>query len=511
MGKITHTDIGNTLTRAEYEVNTAHLDSQGNTLEVSRGASLVVAANDSTDKSKAGADYVCDGTSDQVEIQAAIDALPSGVRGTVVLLEGNYEISDSITVAYGLTLQGLGRYSTVINLAAGSDVDMINNPASHIQYVTIKDLQLYGNKANQSSGNGIAFETNQVNSLIVYNCLIQHQKENALYFSGSSYNMYIDHCLIRVCDEDGVKAITSANGIYVTYNVIESCANAVDISGGTIHRVNYNAFEGQSSQNIRLTPANYSEVIGNYCNAGTSFLYANGLSPIVRDNQIFDTTSYAIWLASGASRANISNNFIWDGGDFGIYLNACLYSTISNNGIWDCIGGIGLYSVSDFNLVVGNLIQDPEADSNGIYTDNSDSNRISDNLLRDTRAGADRHITNGISTSASSLNNVIENNTLSNPKTAGIADAGTGTTIRHNDGWLTENSGTGTLLNGNTTIVVAHGLAATPTVINITWRENPTNAIGDWWVDTIGSTNFTLNGVDPGASNLDFGWEAKVR
>jgi hypothetical protein len=73
-----------------------------------------------------------------------------------------------------------------------------------------------------------------------------------------------------------------------------------------------------------------------------------------------------------------------------------------------------------------------------------------------------------------------------------------------------EARGTATLLNANTTVVVTHGIGVVPTVINICWRENPTNAIADWWVDTITATAFTLNGVDPGVSNLDFGWEAKV-
>jgi hypothetical protein len=38
---------------------------------------FLVAANDASGPSKATASYSCDGTSDEVEIQAAIDALPS--------------------------------------------------------------------------------------------------------------------------------------------------------------------------------------------------------------------------------------------------------------------------------------------------------------------------------------------------------------------------------------------------------------------------------------------------
>jgi len=41
-----------------------------------RAATSFVAASNASDKSKAQADYVCDGTADDVQIQAAIAALP---------------------------------------------------------------------------------------------------------------------------------------------------------------------------------------------------------------------------------------------------------------------------------------------------------------------------------------------------------------------------------------------------------------------------------------------------
>ena len=42
-----------------------------------RTATKVVAANDSTADSKVAADEVCDGTADDVQVQAVIDALPT--------------------------------------------------------------------------------------------------------------------------------------------------------------------------------------------------------------------------------------------------------------------------------------------------------------------------------------------------------------------------------------------------------------------------------------------------
>lgn len=59
-----------------------------------RSATLIVAANDSLDKTRA--DYVCDGVNDQEEIQQALNDLPA-VGGKVLLLEGNYTLYSAPT------------------------------------------------------------------------------------------------------------------------------------------------------------------------------------------------------------------------------------------------------------------------------------------------------------------------------------------------------------------------------------------------------------------------------
>jgi len=95
--------------------------------------------------------------------------------------------------------------------------------------------------------------------------------------------------------------------------------------------------------------------------------------------------------------------------------------------------------------------------------------------------------------------------------TGSVSNAGTANIIRNNRGYVTENSGTATVLNATTSIVVTHGLATTPTRVQITPRENPTNAVSFWWVDTLTTTQFTINvNANPGASNLDFDWRAVV-
>ena len=70
---------------------------------------FIVAANNSLHQHTA--DFICDGIDDQVEIQAAIDALPIINRyksGKIVLLEGTFYISATIQIHGSLMIEGMG-------------------------------------------------------------------------------------------------------------------------------------------------------------------------------------------------------------------------------------------------------------------------------------------------------------------------------------------------------------------------------------------------------------------
>lgn len=101
--------------------------------------------------------------------------------------------------------------------------------------------------------------------------------------------------------------------------------------------------------------------------------------------------------------------------------------------------------------------------------------------------------------------------------TGGILDGTTTATpdryVTDNVGYRTWNQGTGTILSGTTALVVNHGLAVTPVAKNITigFTQNPTADPGNFWVDTITATQFTVNvRTNPGVSNLGFNWDARV-
>jgi len=116
-----------------------------------RSATKIVVASDSLDTTNA--DYVCDGTADEVEIEAAINALPAS-GGRVILMEGTFNISTPIDcVKSGVTIegQGLGTKLFLIN-NANCHVLVIGNGATALSKVTIKNLVIDGNRVNQGVG-----------------------------------------------------------------------------------------------------------------------------------------------------------------------------------------------------------------------------------------------------------------------------------------------------------------------------------------------------------------------
>jgi len=70
-------------------------------------------------------------------------------------------------------------------------------------------------------------------------------------------------------------------------------------------------------------------------------------------------------------------------------------------------------------------------------------------------------------------------------------------------------SGSATITSGNTSIAVTHGAGYTPNAsdIIVTPTNNPTNDPGNFWIDTIGGTTFTINvRSNPGVSGATFAW-----
>lgn len=97
-----------------------------------------------------GCTYTTDGTADDVQIQQALDALPS-TGGKVLLLGETYNISASITVDDYQELEGSG-YSTYLKAIAGLNAPVITESGAGAGNtgLSISNMRVDGNRANQT-------------------------------------------------------------------------------------------------------------------------------------------------------------------------------------------------------------------------------------------------------------------------------------------------------------------------------------------------------------------------
>lgn len=123
-----------------------------------RGPTLVVASASASLARQASADYVCDGVADEVQINAAIAALPAG-GGIVQLTEGQYNLSLPITNypsnRGNFSLRGAGMDQTLLKLQTGANCRGISIAvAAAITDLDFRDFTLDGNGVNQTTPGG---------------------------------------------------------------------------------------------------------------------------------------------------------------------------------------------------------------------------------------------------------------------------------------------------------------------------------------------------------------------
>ena len=209
----------------------------------------------------------------------------------------------------------------------------------------------------------------------------------------------------------------------------------------------------------------------------TSHTITDGLwiDCLAHDN---DTFGFIIGLTSDRCRLIVCT--AEDNGSLGIALDGCVDSMVlACTSLGNTDDGIEIFSATR-NKVIGCTSLNNGSKGIDVATGGTDV-LIADNIVNgNSGLGIDR----GISSS---------------------------TVVRNNIGHVTEKSGTATLVNGQTSIAVTHGLAVTPVAgdIMVTPIESWGNAL-KFWISAYSSTTFTITvDQDPGA-DVDFAWKAIV-
>ncbi len=284
------------------------------------GATYYVASSTAPANEKAKANWVADGIADDVQIQAAIDALPAA-GGVVSLSTGYFNITNTITLpatpkAVELAGQGI---ATVIYVSNGSDCNavVISENASKC---VIRDLRLIGNKANNASGNGI----------IVYgyswmprleNLIIEDFKQDNLVFTSTSATYTYD-AVIRNIDS----RLAGAVGVSLNYIADSYLDSIFSMSNGS-----YGVSDNSQACIFNLTHT--------YDNAGTSYYQQPG----AHDNTYYKFISET----NDDSGAQISG-----------YRNSFIGASVYNNSQSAANTFDGFYVTGDSNIFTGCMCVD---------------------------------------------------------------------------------------------------------------------------------------------------------
>lgn len=311
-----------------------------------RCATAFVAASNATDPMKdlattdAGTGlnkWLCDGTGDDVEIQAAIDAVEAAGGGLVLLSEGTFSFLGGLTIdSNNVALAGMGR-GTILQVVSTSafafDVITIDTVANCV----VRDLSIDGNKGAQIISPG-SFSGVVANNAT--HCLIERLSIHDLYQdTTNSWGIQ-------------VKGGSSVNDIIDRCNLFNGTAGEWDIeitagSGAVVS-------ECRSTLGIKVTAAD-TRICDNRVAGGPIAVAAGGVDSQIHGNRISGGTN-GIEVAV-VSNVSIQGNYISGTTEDGIRANTCSELLIAGNIIMLCgFNGIELTLVND-SEISGNKIK----------------------------------------------------------------------------------------------------------------------------------------------------------
>lgn len=404
-----------------------------------RMGTIVASAVVSREPDRSG-NFICDGTADEVEINAAIVYVGTLGGGSVTLLHGTYNIAAQIVDGgyNNILLQGVG-WTTILFAVAGLNASPVS--ITSVSGWTIQNLKVNGNGANQTADMSAIYFNTVTDSLVFNVETLGGHRETAAQGEGieleTSTLCTVSHCKSHDNDYDGVKLRTNSHyNIVIGNTLYENGTSGVQASGG-------------SSSNTIANNIVYYETAGGVTRGVT-------LHNAVRNSVTSNTFYKCVW---GISILDASNHNVVAGNtasecEIGVSLHGpgdCEYNVIADNTLNSCYGNsIHLQpTYCHRNLIVENQIYNSGVDSIRVE-DGNIRNAILNNFIRtsgergikiytgctDTRVEGNTILDiawDAIQVRAGAVGTIIKHNYLFD-NTTPIADAGTGTIINDNEG-----------------------------------------------------------------------------
>ncbi len=364
-------------------------------------------------------DYVCDGTADDAQIQAALDAVTAAGGGTIFIKKGTYNIATMLSFnCSNVAIIGEG-YETILKAGTGVVTVLQTGfvPYSNHDNIVIKDICFDGN--NQSlaqtvvhfvwasyslvdncifknaaahpldTWNGVGLGTNTLTKSLIRGCTFLNNAHYGLTLYLSSY-VRVEGCLSEGNLHHGI-GYTNATYCSIVGNIIiGDSVNTTDLgidgTAGSDHiLIADNIIYGSFTTMGIVVGSSNTVVDGNIINdtsaTATLILVTTGLTDIIVSNNKLEGGAN-IGIQARASYSSIIGNQISNvatGADgAGIILDAPYQSCISNV-VMGC-AKCGIYAAADHCTVNDNVIINNG--TVGILFFNTDKNSISNNVVR---------------------------------------------------------------------------------------------------------------------------------
>lgn len=310
-----------------------------------RGAGILVAASNAPTAVKNAADYVCDGTADQVQINAAITSAAysdnGGVNyGLVQLSGGEFSISSPILMKTGVSLHGVGFLTILksVSLAAPAGVVQLYDMNTHM--TSLQHLTLDGGAAGGGTSSAVVYRNSDGNigdakgatgdhngtpgndpdsSHVLSDLFVRNfsngTARHGIFMDADARDPKVSRIRVRSCSGTGFKMNDSSDGKY-SQNIAIGCNIGYDIGGGsnmfTTCKAAYSDVDGWVVASSRL------HLIG--CHAqdnGRHGFNVSGVDPamsgcVADSNRRLDTSGYGLNLSS--SRAIVEGFHAYDRG-----------------------------------------------------------------------------------------------------------------------------------------------------------------------------------------------------
>lgn len=257
------------------------------------------------------ADYITDGTADDVQIQEAIDAANTAGGGVVFLKGTSYNTTTEITLKSNVVVCGLGKGVTVINSSVSTtswcfDTNTTGQAKTDRTNIYLKDLSIASATASHSA---IIRNTT--------NCGFINVEAYHTDWSAVRETLVVQHCQNVIFDSNFIHD-SSGNGVqvngsdyfYVTGNTVLGYYNNVGHSG------TYHMDDGIDIDvdflDTHIVPSRYGVVIGNnvdFSDNGNNIRIAASQHVICANNVVTNhtVTAAAAILVNGYSNATYTH------------------------------------------------------------------------------------------------------------------------------------------------------------------------------------------------------------